>query len=140
MSRALERAQQPIATSALNIVGTVSQSSGVPTGAIIERGSNANGEFVKYADGTLICYRFEPSRSIPTSTLQLDFPATTASNSIVAAGGFTGSTGLTDIDDLYEKRIVFTGPSLSTGNSWRIRARSSGASFSFHLFAIGRWY
>jgi hypothetical protein len=38
-----------------NIVGTVSQSSGVPTGAIIERGSNANGEFVKFADGTMIC-------------------------------------------------------------------------------------
>jgi hypothetical protein len=38
-----------------NILGTVSQSAGVPTGAIIERGSNANGEFVKYADGTQIC-------------------------------------------------------------------------------------
>lgn len=38
-----------------NILGTVSESSGVPTGAIIERGSNANGEYVKYADGTLIC-------------------------------------------------------------------------------------
>jgi hypothetical protein len=38
-----------------NILGTVSESSGVPTGAIIERGSNANGEFVKYADGTMIC-------------------------------------------------------------------------------------
>ena len=37
-----------------NILGTVSQSGGVPTGAIIERGSNANGEFVRYADGTLI--------------------------------------------------------------------------------------
>jgi hypothetical protein len=37
-----------------NILGTVSQSSGVPTGAIIERGSNANGEFVKYADGFMI--------------------------------------------------------------------------------------
>ena len=39
-----------------NILGTVSESGGVPTGAIIERGSNSNGEFVKYADGTLICY------------------------------------------------------------------------------------
>lgn len=37
-----------------NIVGIVSQSDGVPTGAIIERGSNANGEYVKFADGTLI--------------------------------------------------------------------------------------
>src|SRR5690606_1728366 len=40
-----------------NILGTVSQSSGVPTGAIIERGSNANGEYVRFADGTQICWR-----------------------------------------------------------------------------------
>ena len=38
------------------IVGTVAQSGGVPTGAIIQRGSNANGEFVRYADGTQICW------------------------------------------------------------------------------------
>ena len=37
-----------------NIIGTVSQSGGVPTGAIIERGSNSNGEYVKFADGTLM--------------------------------------------------------------------------------------
>ena len=39
----------------LDILGTVSQSGGVPTGAIIERGSNANGEYVRFADGTQIC-------------------------------------------------------------------------------------
>lgn len=39
-----------------NILGTVSQSSGVPTGAIIQRGSNANGEFTIYADGTVKCW------------------------------------------------------------------------------------
>jgi hypothetical protein len=38
-----------------NILGTVGQAAGVPTGAIIERGSNANGSYVKFADGTLIC-------------------------------------------------------------------------------------
>ena len=35
-----------------NMVGTVSQSGGMPTGAVIERGSNANGEYVRFADGT----------------------------------------------------------------------------------------
>lgn len=35
-----------------NILGVVSQASGVPTGAIIQRGSNANGEFTLFADGT----------------------------------------------------------------------------------------
>lgn len=40
-----------------DILGTVSQSGGVPTGAIVQRGSNANGEFVRFADGTQICSR-----------------------------------------------------------------------------------
>lgn len=39
-----------------NLVGTVSQSGGTPTGAIIETGSNANGTYVKYADGTMVCH------------------------------------------------------------------------------------
>lgn len=39
-----------------NILGTVSQSGGVPTGAVIQRGSNSNGEFVRFADGTQICW------------------------------------------------------------------------------------
>lgn len=39
----------------LNIVGGVSQSSGIPTGAVIESGSNANGEYTKFADGSLFC-------------------------------------------------------------------------------------
>ena len=38
-----------------SILGPVSQASGVPTGGLIERGSNGNGEYVKFADGTMIC-------------------------------------------------------------------------------------
>lgn len=37
------------------ILGTVSQSGGVPTGAVIERGVNANGSWTRFADGTQIC-------------------------------------------------------------------------------------
>lgn len=40
-----------------NILGAVTQSGGVPTGAVIEQGSNANGNFVRFADGTQICWR-----------------------------------------------------------------------------------
>ena len=40
------------------LLGTVSQSAGVPTGAVIERGSNANGQYVRFADGTQICTHF----------------------------------------------------------------------------------
>ncbi|MFF6557809.1 hypothetical protein ACET39_31575, partial [Pseudomonas aeruginosa] len=39
-----------------SILGAVSQTSGIPSGAIIERGANANGDYVRYADGTQICW------------------------------------------------------------------------------------
>jgi len=38
-----------------DVLGTVSQSAGTPTGALMERGNNANGTYEKYACGTLIC-------------------------------------------------------------------------------------
>jgi len=38
-----------------NILGPVSQAGGAPTGAVIERGSNANGDYVRFADGTQMC-------------------------------------------------------------------------------------
>lgn len=50
-----------------SILGTVSQTAGVPTGAIIERGSNANGEYVRFADGTQICMQRDETASFITS-------------------------------------------------------------------------
>lgn len=38
-----------------NLLGTVSESGGVPTGAVIERGENTNGTYVRFADGSQIC-------------------------------------------------------------------------------------
>ncbi|WP_270809049.1 phage tail protein [Aeromonas sp. QDB08] len=39
-----------------NILGPVSQQNGMPTGAIIEQGSNANGSYIRFADGTQWCF------------------------------------------------------------------------------------
>jgi len=39
-----------------NLVGTVSQSGGDPSGAGIERGANANGEYTRFADGTQMAW------------------------------------------------------------------------------------
>lgn len=50
-----------------DIVGAVSQAGGIPTGAIIERGSNANGDYVRFADGTQICWGKTVAR--PCATL-----------------------------------------------------------------------
>jgi hypothetical protein len=61
------------------ILGTVSQSGGVPTGAIFQRGKNANGEFARFADGTQKCW------SYIDSTIDI----TTASN---MGAGFVNAT------------------------------------------------
>lgn len=61
-------------------LGTVSQSAGVPTGAVFESGTNANGKYIKFADGTLICYGTFPTFNvganvIATVTPVITFPA-----------------------------------------------------------------
>jgi hypothetical protein len=66
-----------------NILGTVSQTAGVPTGAIIETGTNANGTFIKYADGTQICL-FKAGGTLPTGA--------TTSTSVLGLSGFRTNT------------------------------------------------
>lgn len=49
-----------------DILGTVAQSGGVPTGAIMEAGSNANGYYFRFANGLQLCYRLVGLSNIPT--------------------------------------------------------------------------
>ncbi|MDU8930029.1 DUF2793 domain-containing protein [Alisedimentitalea sp. MJ-SS2] len=58
------------------LVGTVSDTGGTPDGAVIERGSGTDGDYVRFADGTQIC----------NHSLTLD-AATSA-----AGSGFQGAT------------------------------------------------
>jgi hypothetical protein len=68
-----------------NLLGTVAQSGGTPTGAVIERGSNANGDYVRFADGTQICCG-KIAVDVTDGTLQtFPLPAAHQTNSIVAA-------------------------------------------------------
>ncbi|WEE25248.1 hypothetical protein [Aeromonas hydrophila] len=46
-----------------NIVGQVSLTQGAPSGAIIEYGRNANGYYVKYADGSVFCEKIIAANS-----------------------------------------------------------------------------
>lgn len=81
-----------------NIVGTVSQTSGVPTGAIIERGSNANGDYTRFAGGLQICTHKVTALNVSVSggsiymspTVNWVFPAAfTVAPAISGVGGST---------------------------------------------------
>ncbi|MDP2715547.1 hypothetical protein [Rheinheimera sp.] len=125
-----------------NTLGTVSQSAGVPTGAIIQRGSNANGEFVRFADGTQICYVNHTSGfSTPAayssglyrSAKTITYPANFVSNSYVTGGGWSS-------DNAAEGWSVLRNSSSSTGVLQLFTPTTSPASVEVRAAIFGRWY
>jgi hypothetical protein len=83
-----------------NILGTVSQSGGVPTGAIIERGSNANGEYTRYADGTQECWFKTSGDAAADKTWTFPAAFSTAPTCFASprtsSNGYTASTRATE--------------------------------------------
>jgi hypothetical protein len=130
------------AAAARNIVGTVSQSSGVPTGAIVERGSNSNGEYIRWADGTQICYALLGSGTqlataagnlFRTGTNTWTFPAAFADEPSFHPHS-DGSPG-------YSWGAIGSNTTSTTAASWSVFGPSSSANApQAHLIAIGRWY
>lgn len=127
------------AYSSANLVGTASQTGGVPTGAVIERGSNANGEYVRFADGTQICWSFGvlsvPSISSAVGSLfesaafPWTFPASFSANPVVTVDG--GDT-----------RIIGSSSGSGTTSCWiRLFCPASVSTQQFaRTMAIGRWF
>jgi hypothetical protein len=111
-----------------NILGTVTESSGVPTGAIIESGSNANGEFVKYADGTMICTILLSPATSTTWTFPIAFssaPNVQATNAVgnLPRGCTVSVSSATSV--VVYRWVVSTGSTSGTGA---------------YAIATGRWF
>ncbi|MFW8636716.1 pyocin knob domain-containing protein [Cribrihabitans pelagius] len=79
-----------------SLLGTVSQSGGTPTGAVIERGNNASGEYVRFADGTQVCWSngFTADSTAATGNVfawanyqTWNFPAAFIVSPLVSVGG-----------------------------------------------------
>ena len=133
-----------------SILGTVSQASGIPTGAIIERvNGGSNGDYVRYADGTQICVG--PQITI-TDTAVTD-------DSGVRRSGASGRQTWTfpAAFSSFNEYAVHVSMEHGGGAAWRRfvfgrRVDSSSAEFSgyninnedisiqFRPIAIGRWY
>ena len=128
-----------------NILGTVSQSAGVPTGAIIERGSNANGEFVRYADGTQICnVRIEivPVANTVTSgsaTLPAAFVAGYDPNDAATSGYTAVAATHVNVAAITRPAVVEAVNSTATSVTINI-IRSNTTSTNNSVMCIGRWF
>jgi len=123
-----------------NILGQVTQSAGVPTGAVIERGSNANGEFVRFADGTQICTVIFPSTAIPANVSvsigSVNFPAAFVglAPSLAASGSPTISADFFGV-------VFFQTPSSLTTMTPIVRNGGTAQNYAEGRgTAIGRWF
>lgn len=123
-----------------NILGTVSQSGGVPTGAIIERGSNANGSYVRFADGTQICTHAFSQDSTVTTTMGSVFYGT---NSWTFPATFVGQPSCA-VSGTTPGQTPWINPYSTSGSSvgYYIYApiSVSSSSYAIRALAIGRWF
>lgn len=70
-----------------NLLGAVSQSGGVPTGAVIERGSGSNGSYTRLADGTQRCLHTMTLERVNNNQVNAlwTFPASFSSPPVISA-------------------------------------------------------
>ncbi|HBO2187037.1 TPA: hypothetical protein L4G86_002088 [Pseudomonas aeruginosa] len=127
-----------------SILGAVSQSSGVPTGAVIDRGSNANGEYVRFADGTQICTMSinVTDQAIDSAYGSLFQGARTWSFPVSFSGVPAVSVGLFRWGSAASWGSVATLPSTTSATlrGFDIAARPAGTSTAISATAIGRWF
>lgn len=125
-----------------SIVGTVSQSGGVPTGALFQHVSNANGDYVRFADGTQVCWIValavsfvNANRVAATWTFPASFASAPATFASIQALGTLSGTDLTGFPSA--EGATTTGVSLAMfGNG----VFASGDTAAMNGFAIGRWF
>jgi hypothetical protein len=101
----------------------------LPSGAIIENGSNANDAYTKYADGTLVC---STSTSTTAGWSTWTFPHAFVSQARVTGTCHSGGTG-------FFVQFYNTTGSLSTQFSAFSYAGVKTGSITLHMVATGRW-
>ncbi len=122
-----------------NILGMVSQVAGAPTGAVIERGSNANGDYVRFADGTQICTRTNLSAANASTALGSLFRSDDVTWTYPAA--FVGAPVVCGNADDADCWLSTSGAPGAASTVLRLVAGvTKGAGLTFRAFATGRWF
>ncbi len=123
------------------VLGTVSQQNGTPSGAVIERGGNSSGSYIRMADGTQICWCVKASGD--AQNLAYGALYRTGGQGITFPVPFVGTAGLTVTPGhTGDTAAWFT---LETPTPVSIFARrvgvlNTGANITYRCVAFGRWF
>lgn len=131
-----------------NLIGTVTREGGMPTGPVLERGNTADGHWIRFADGTQICWRNYGTPATATFNEFLDFPVPFVGNpsgSISAAPSVLSGTGTGDRQQRFHAMILAV-----SDTQWNVRISqavidmhasftASEETIAVRLMAVGRW-
>ena len=121
-----------------NILGAVSQTGGVPTGAVIERGSAASGNFVRFADGTMICTSAAVSVTNCSTAEGALFTSATATWTYPAA--FAAAPVVRGSVDAIDCWLATGTPGTGSATMRVKSALSKTGALPVRLVATGRWF
>lgn len=123
-----------------DIVGTLTSAG---NGRVIERGSNANGEYVKFADGTMICTKDYANTGLTWSAAVNIYRSATITPGAMPASFIAApilSVSGTD-DSGHGWPVIATYHSSSSWGLFAMAREASGnTGFKLRLTAIGRWF
>ncbi len=108
-----------------NLVGAVSQSAGQPTGAVFERGSDSNGAWLRYGDGTQLVWGLRSAGSTWT------FPQSFVSAPVVTVTATQASPRMV--------AVTGTTTTIATPRSYD-SAGGEQVGEDLSCFAVGRWF
>ena len=122
------------------LLDPVAMTGGVPSGGVIERGADAGGEWVRWADGTALVTR-EVTIDMGTDAAQnFDFPIALTT---VLSGGSVGSDAneSSSTGSLDRREAIGGLPLWITATGWRVRLRNAIAAdtVTCRLNAVGLW-
>ena len=121
-----------------NILATVSQTSGVPTGGLIETGSSANGIWRRFACGLQICWRLDLSAATVNTANGTLFRSASVTWTFPAA--FIAAPVVTGQADPVDMWMTAALP-ITTSVALRISSATSVATATaFRAVATGRWF
>lgn len=128
-------------------VGAVTQSGGLATGKIVEAGSNAQGTFTKFADGTLICrYKYAVIRTMSSPTGSLFFGGATEGSKnfpavFIAAPVISIQGALETGEGWFVPSSTLLNSTTQWPNGYVFTQISRGAMIlSIDYLAVGRWF
>lgn len=128
-----------------NVVASVGQSAGVPTGGLIESGANANGRYVRYADGTQMCWKDTAlSQPVPANSYvetNWIYPASFAgsfTHPVATTRSFNDPAGRQNAARYL--RGTGGGSGVSSGFIGAFNTHTSAIETRIDAFIIGRWF